>query len=209
MRLEASVPTEDLGWLSVGKPVLFDVRGYPGQSFEGKIQSIAPAADAATRQIPILVDLPNESGKLVAGLFADGRVAAEVKQALLVPIAAVDAAADQPTVLRVKQGAVERVPVTLGLRDEQRELVEVTAGLAAGDVLLAHPAGGVVPGTKVTLPPSTGLVPAPAPTASPPAALPSATPPPLAPSAKPSDTAEPSAAPAAPPAPVPAAGSAR
>jgi membrane fusion protein (multidrug efflux system) len=185
MRLEASVPTEDLQWLSVGKPVLFDVRGYPGQSFEGTIQSIAPAADATTRQIPIIVDLPNPGGKLVAGLFADGRVAAQEKQALLVPIAAVDTSADQPSVLRVRDGVVERVPVTVGVRDERHEQIEVTAGLGEGDLVLAHPSGTVTPGTRVTL--------APAGAGNPGAAAPAPATPPPSPSAKPADEPEPAA----------------
>ena len=36
MRLEASVSSEQLGDVHVGAPVTFDVRGYPGQHFEGQ-----------------------------------------------------------------------------------------------------------------------------------------------------------------------------
>jgi RND family efflux transporter MFP subunit len=109
MRLSASVPSDALGALAVGDPVVFEIRGYPGQTFEGAIGRIAPAADAATRQIPILVDIPNPGGRLVAGLFAEGRVAAASKVTLLAPLSAIDTSGDRPSVLRVRDGAVERV----------------------------------------------------------------------------------------------------
>ena len=54
MRLEASVPSDDLRALRVGAIVEFTVRGYD-TPFQGKIERIAPQADATTRQVPIYV----------------------------------------------------------------------------------------------------------------------------------------------------------
>lgn len=153
MRLDGSVASDDLPLLAVGKTVDFEVRGYPGQRFTGTIARIAPAADPVTRQIQILVDIPNPGGKLVAGLYAEGRVEVEKREALLAPLDAVDTSGDQPSVLRVKNGVVERTPVALGIRDERAEVVEVTNGLAAGDVLvLSRATKNVSPGVKVQLP---------------------------------------------------------
>jgi len=154
MRLDASVASEDLSVIAVGKAVDFAVRGYPGQLFTGKIQRIAPAADPVTRQIQVLVDIPNPGGKLIAGLYAEGRITVERREALTAPVGAIDSSGDQPTVLRVKNGVVERVIVALGVRDERAEVVEVTSGLAQGDVLvLARAQKNVGPGAKVELPP--------------------------------------------------------
>ncbi|HEX5060322.1 MAG TPA: efflux RND transporter periplasmic adaptor subunit [Kofleriaceae bacterium] len=153
MRLDASVASEDLSVIALGKAVDFEVRGYPGQLFTGKIQRIAPAADPVTRQIQVLVDIPNPGGKLIAGLYAEGRIAVERREALTAPVGAIDSAGDQPTVLRVKNSVVERVIVALGVRDERAEVVEVTSGLAPGDVLvLARAQKNVGPGAKVELP---------------------------------------------------------
>lgn len=149
MELEASVPSDQLSALRVGAPVRFEVRGYPGQTFAGKVDRIAPAADPATRQVPIYVSLPNTGGTLVAGLFAQGRVASEQRQALVVPEAAVDETGATPTVLRLRGGRAERVAVRLGIRDQQAETVEIAAGLAPGDTVLTGAARGVTPGTPV------------------------------------------------------------
>jgi membrane fusion protein, multidrug efflux system len=154
MRLSASVSSEDLGAVALGKPVSFEVRGYPGQRFEGTIARIAPAADAATRQIPILVDLPNPGGKLIAGLYAEGRIAADEKQALLLPLAAIDTSGERPTVLRANNGIAERVAIATGLRDERNEMVEVTSGVGAGDIVILERAARTIgAGVKVAPPP--------------------------------------------------------
>lgn len=153
MRLDASVASDDLSAVAPGKAVDFAVRGYPDQKFAGKISRIAPAADPVTRQIRVLVEIPNPGNKLIAGLYAEGRVAVATREALIAPLAAIDASGDQPSVLRVKAGVVERVIVAVGLRDERAELVEISSGLAAGDVVLLARAGkNVIPGAKVELP---------------------------------------------------------
>lgn len=152
MRLDASVASDNLSAIAPGKSVDFEVRGYPNQRFAGTIARVAPAADPVTRQIQVLVDIPNPGGKLVAGLYAEGRVSVEKREALLVPLAAVDMSGDQPSVLRVKNGVVERAAIATGLRDERAEVIEVTNGVAAGDVLLLSRATkNIAPGTRVEI----------------------------------------------------------
>jgi membrane fusion protein (multidrug efflux system) len=151
MRLEASVPSEQLGAISVGATVNFEVRGYPDQSFAGTIERISPMADPTTRQVPIFVTIPNTQGRLVAGLFAEGRVVQEVRHALVVPVNAINERGGAPWVLRVKDGKTEKITVTLGLRDTQTERVEIASGVAEGDVLLVGAAQGMTPGTPVKI----------------------------------------------------------
>jgi len=150
MRLEAAVPSDDLSRLKVGATVEFTVRGYD-QRFEGRIQRIAPQADATTRQVPIYVSIPNVGGRLVAGLFAEGRVVTERAEGLVVPVNAVNTSDATPWVLRVTDGKTERVDVTLGLRDPRTERIQVASGLKEGDTLLRGAAQGMTPGTPVTV----------------------------------------------------------
>lgn len=149
MELRASVPSEELGLLQVGTPVQFQVRGYPNQTFVGRIARIAPAADPATRQVPIFVELPNTGGTLVSGLFAEGRVAAEARSGLIVPASAVDVDGAAPTVMRVRNGRAEEVAVQLGLADPRTERVEIVSGVQPGDTLLSGAAREITPGTPV------------------------------------------------------------
>ena len=148
MRLEASVPSEDLSVLKVGATVEFNVRGYD-RPFLGRIERIAPQADAATRQVSIYVSIPNEGGRLVAGLFAEGRVVSATASGLVVPTNAVNTTEAEPWVLRLRNGTTERVPVALGLLDPRNERVQIVSGLDDGDMLLRGAAQGITPGTPV------------------------------------------------------------
>lgn len=149
MRLEAAVPASELSQVRVGARVTFTVTGYPGRTFDGRISSVNPQADPQTRQVRLFVRIPNAGARLVAGLFAEGRVAAEERGALTVPALAVDQRGLTPAVVRLRNGVVERVSVTLGARDDATESVEITAGLAAGDTVLVGAALGISPGTKL------------------------------------------------------------
>jgi len=150
MRLEASVPSDDLSHLRIGAKVDFTVRGYD-QRFEGRITMISPQADPVTRQVPIYVSIPNVGGRLVAGLFAEGRVVSQSAAGLVVPLNAVNTSSGMPWVLRANGGRTERVDVRLGLQDPRSERVQVVAGLNEGDRLLRGAAQGITPGTPVEL----------------------------------------------------------
>jgi RND family efflux transporter MFP subunit len=150
MRLEASVPSEELSALRVGATVQFSVRGYE-QPFEGRIDRISPQADPVTRQVPIFVAIPNVGGRLVAGLFAEGRVLSAAARGLIVPENAVNTTGESPWVLRVSGGKAEKVNVTIGLRDPRTERVEIKAGLNEGDIVLRGAAQGITPGTPVNV----------------------------------------------------------
>jgi membrane fusion protein (multidrug efflux system) len=149
MRLEAAVPATELGQVRVGAPVRFRVTGYPDRVFEGRISSVNPSADPQTRQVRLFVRIPNAGQRLVAGLFAEGRVANETRDALTIPALAVDARGLTPEVVRLKDGVIERVPVTVGARDDATDRVEVLSGLAVGDTVLVGAALGISPGSRV------------------------------------------------------------
>jgi membrane fusion protein, multidrug efflux system len=149
MRLEAAVPASELSQVRVGAPVRFSVTGYAGRVFEGRISHVNPAADPQTRQVRPFVRIPNTGQSLVAGLFAEGRVASETRETLTAPALAVDLRGLTPQVVRVRNGLTERVEVTLGARDDASDRVEITSGLTAGDTLLVGAALGISPGTRL------------------------------------------------------------
>ncbi|HET9424637.1 MAG TPA: efflux RND transporter periplasmic adaptor subunit [Gemmatimonadaceae bacterium] len=149
MRLEASVSAEALSAVRLGVPVEFQVNGYGARRFVGRITSINPVADPATRQVRVIATIPNQGGTLVSGLFAEGRVASEAHTAPVVPAGAVDERGVRPSVMRLKGGKVEKAEVTLGIRDMTTETVEIRSGLAPGDTVLLGAARGISAGTKV------------------------------------------------------------
>jgi len=147
LKFEGAVSTEELAGLKVGAAVDFTVAGIG--ALEGRVIRINPAVDPATRQARLTVGVPNAGGRLLAGLFADGRVATSSRSSVVAPSAAVDRRGIRPFVVRLKGGRVERVEVQLGLIDEAREQMEIQTGLAAGDTVLLGGARGLQPGTPV------------------------------------------------------------
>lgn len=154
LRLEAQVPVDQLSTIKLGTPVLFTVSGYEGRQFRGTVTRMSPAVDPVTRQVPIVVRLPNNEGRLVSGLFAQGRVATKSRAGVTVPSTAIDQRGLRPLVYRIKGGRLERVEVTLGFEDPVAERTEVLTGIAAGDTLVMGSAQGLPAGTpiRVTVP---------------------------------------------------------
>ena len=161
MRLEASVPAEQLSSIRVGVPVTFTVSGYPGREFVGHIVRVNPTADPTTRQVRIYVSIPNAGRTLVGGLFATGRMSTATRTGLVVPTTAVDVRGTAPSVVRVKGGKAEKVQIQIGVTDKASETVEVLSGLQAGDTLLLGAAQGITPGTPVRVSAPAGATPAP------------------------------------------------
>lgn len=154
LRLVAAVPAAQLDLLELGTQVDFHVAGYGERTFEGRIERINPAVDPATGQVRLYVTLPNSGQALLTGLSAEGRVAALRREVAAVPVSVVDVRSGSPSVLRVREGRVERVPVTVGMRDEVARLVELRSGVRVGDVLLRGSARDLAEGSlvKVELP---------------------------------------------------------
>jgi RND family efflux transporter MFP subunit len=150
LRLEAQVPSDQIANVRRGAKVHFTIRGIAGE-FTGTVDRLDPSADPVTRQVSIFVSLPNTGGKLIAGLFAEGRVESATRNGLVIPLSAVDETGPTPLVTRVRDGKAERVPVTLGIRQADTEQVEVTSGVAAGDVLVVGSAKNVTSGTAITI----------------------------------------------------------
>ncbi len=156
MRLEASVPSDQLSTVRVGTNVTFTVTGYPNREFHGKVTRVSPSVDPATRQVQIIISIPNPGNTLVGGLYADGRISSATQHGVVVPASAVDTRLQRPAVLRVHNGKVERVDVTLGMHDPNAETVQIASGVMPGDTLLVAAAQGITPGTpvRVEAPPS-------------------------------------------------------
>jgi len=149
LRLEAQLPAQSLGGLRVGTPVQFTVSGFSDQRLAGRVTRVYPSVDPTTRQVRILVTVPNPGQQLVIGLFAEGRVVTSERQALTVPKAAVDLRGVRPAVSQVKNGRMVRAEVVLGLEDAVAELVEVSSGLAVGDTVVLGSSRGITAGTPI------------------------------------------------------------
>ncbi|NGM47602.1 efflux RND transporter periplasmic adaptor subunit [Rhodobacter sp. SGA-6-6] len=146
LELRADLAEADLPRLKLGDRARLTAAGL-AEPLEGTVRLIEPAIDPATRlgRARISVDRP---GVLLSGMFVEAEITLAAREGLAVPVTAVGMEAGQSTVMRVKDGVVERVVVTTGIRDGG--LVEIVSGLHPGDMVVVKAASFVRPGDRIT-----------------------------------------------------------
>ncbi len=149
MELEAPVPVSDIPCVKVGQEIAFTVDGFAGREFKGKVERINPAAEAGSRSISIFVSLPNLDGALKGGMFANGTLAATSRGAVnALPLASLIEEGGQTFVYAIKDGLIQRKPVTVGAKNVERGMVEIRDGITIGTEVIAVKADGLKHGSK-------------------------------------------------------------
>jgi len=131
LELAGTVGTQDVSKLAPGMPVELRIEGADAP-VHGTLARIAPAADAGTRSIGVVVQLQNPKETLRAGQYAVAQVqVGDAQPRLTVPIGAVSSASGQEYVWTVEDGKLLRRTVITGRRDPVRGRTEVLEGLKA------------------------------------------------------------------------------
>jgi len=68
----------DLAWLRYGQSVSFTVEPFGDEAFTGQIAFISPILDERTWTVRVRVNVDNSAGRLRPGMYARGRVSAQV-----------------------------------------------------------------------------------------------------------------------------------
>jgi membrane fusion protein (multidrug efflux system) len=151
MRFEGMIAADEVGKVRTGAQVKFRVNGFPDREFEGIVDRTNPVANEATRQVQVLVALPEVEENLVAGLYAEGRIEVESRPVILLPESALVRDGDLAHVWTVSQGELKRTDVVLGQQDPRLGRFEVSSGLSMGDEVLRHPLGILKDGREVEI----------------------------------------------------------
>lgn len=132
LRLVIPLPESAVASVRVGTSVALNVSALH-KTFQGTVSRLADRLDTNTRTMHVEVQVPNPSLQIVPGMYADASlVLADAKNALVVPVEAIDRTTTPPSVLVV--GADNRIAartVTLGL--ESGSLAQIVTGISEGD----------------------------------------------------------------------------
>lgn len=135
--LVASMPQGDVGAARPGARAIATLAAYPGESFSGRIESVLPAADAATRTIEVRIALANPQGRLRPGMTGEVRIEdPSARQMLLVPIEAVIRTGTRTMVIVANESG-GYVPTEVALGRQSGDNVEIRSGLAEGQRIVA------------------------------------------------------------------------
>jgi membrane fusion protein, multidrug efflux system len=149
LRFEGLVSADRMHELKLGQPVSFRVNGFPDAEFAGTVRRVESSADAATRQVAVLVDFAQrQDTPRVAGLFAEGRIETGSQSQLLLPEGAVQRSGEGDHVWKLAADTLVKTAVKLGERDPRSGGYPVLEGLAAGDRVLRAPGGQLVDGQR-------------------------------------------------------------
>ncbi len=140
LEMESAVPATELAQIRSGQRVTFHVASFPDTMFEGRIIEVNPAVDELTRSARVRIGVDNASGRLKAGMFAQGDIltGAQLQAILIPPVAAYRASGSgsESYVFVVENGKAVRRAVQTGRETESR--LEIVSGLKPGDVLIAE-----------------------------------------------------------------------
>ena len=140
LELAGTVGTHEVSQLQAGQAVQVRVEGQDAGAppVAGRIDRIAPAAEAGTRAIGVVVVLDNQAERFRAGQYAQARVElTDPSERLTVPSGALGQTSGQDFVWTLEKGALVRRIVVTGRRDAATGRVEVSKGLAADAQVIA------------------------------------------------------------------------
>jgi membrane fusion protein (multidrug efflux system) len=150
IKLDFPVPETVLSSLAVGQPIAARAAAYPEQPFRGKIATIDPVIDPATRAVLVRAILPNPDGRLKPGMLMTVGIESRMRTAPAIPELAAVGEGDQRFVYRIEpDSTVKRVTVKIGAREGDR--VEVVEGLKLGDRIVTEGVVKLTDGMKVRL----------------------------------------------------------
>ena len=129
----ADVFEQDIGLIKMGSQVKVRINAYPDKLFEGKVSYVYPTLNAATRTVPVRVELANPGMLLKPAMFAQVELSVSSKGAVVtVPVSAViDSGTRQIVLIEKGEGRFEPREVKLGARSDTR--IEILDGVKEGE----------------------------------------------------------------------------
>ncbi len=145
MELRADVSEQDLLKLEEGQRVEL-VPMENATPIPGRVRLVEPTIDPQTRLGTARIEIEDPS-RVVKGMFLTAEVVVQEADTLAVPVTAVGSGLEGSTVMRVRDGVVERVAVTTGIRDGG--LIGITEGLEDGDMVVTKAGAFVRDGDRI------------------------------------------------------------
>ena len=138
LRLYVNVPQNSMRLIQTGAPVDVMLQEFPGKAFPAKVARTAGALDAQSKTLLTEVQVPNDKGELLAGMYAQVRFkVTQAQPTIILPSNTLIMRADGPQVAAVANDVVHMRKVTLG-RDFGQQ-IEIIAGLDEKEQVVTNP----------------------------------------------------------------------
>lgn len=144
--------------LHVGQPATVRTDAFPNQVFDGAVTRLSPVFEEASRQARVEIEVPNQGGRLKAGMYVRATVVLDAAEdATIVPAAAIARREGREGVFVLPPGAsgVKWVLVRPGIVSDGRMQLLAEAPLEGDVVVLGQQLlddGGAVAATRAAAP---------------------------------------------------------
>jgi RND family efflux transporter MFP subunit len=129
---------QDAGRVAAGDAAEVTVDAWPGKVFRGRVDSLLPQLDVATRTLPVRLVLPNPGLRLRPGMYVNVTLELALGRQLVIPAAAaLHSGTTTLAFVYSGDGGIEPRPIELGPR--AGEAVVVRKGLRAGERIVISP----------------------------------------------------------------------
>lgn len=133
----AEVPEAQSALVKPGTPVEVRATAHPDRTWRGRVQTLLPEVNAATRTVRARIELANPGGALKPGMFATVAFHdAKARPAVLVPSEAVIRTGTRDVVI-VATDDGRYAPVDVRVGRESGDMTEIERGVAAGTKVVA------------------------------------------------------------------------
>jgi len=157
LEMEIKVSEYSIGKVAVGQEAQITADILNGEAVRGQVVSISPTGEekgggSTERVIPTKIRILEDSSKLIAGITAKAEIILEESEnALSVPPSAILEENGEASVLTVKDGAIHKVPVDIGVEGDVDVEIIPKDGETMDDTtqVVAAPSAGLTEGMEV------------------------------------------------------------
>lgn len=148
IRLVMEIPEPDAQFVHIGTEVEIHVRAGESETIRATITRTAVVLNSQTRTMRAEVDIDNNGGQLVPGMYVQAIIKLETtKNALMIPSKSIRVRGQDIAVLVVRNGIARSVAVKIGYDDGI--WVEIVSGLEGNEQIIVLASSAVAPGTPV------------------------------------------------------------
>ncbi len=146
IKVDFTVPEKYLSNIGLGKTIDFQIDGSESK-FNAKIIAIDPKIDENLRTLKVRAISQNIGNKLYPGMFIKVLLNLGSQKSIMIPSETVIPVIDGKKVFVKRNGIVEEIKITTGLRNESK--LQVLTGLSVGDSLITSGLMTIKAGTPV------------------------------------------------------------
>ncbi|MFC8684569.1 efflux RND transporter periplasmic adaptor subunit [Brevibacillus porteri] len=147
VKVEASVPENQINQVKVGSTVDVKVGSLGGKVLKGTVEFVSPISDANSSSFPVKVKVNNQDGLLRAGMVAEVMLQGQATLGTKLPTSAVLEKDSKHYVYTVSDNVVHQVEVAV--ENASGDWTTVTNGVKDNDQIVLNPTDKLSEGSKV------------------------------------------------------------